>query len=343
MAQETEKISVRSIAQHLGLSPATVSLALNGRRPTSFVSPETCRQVWAAAKELGYPLDRLRSQRPLLNRVAVFLPTGPNPVFSESALMLCRDLGLRRVQVIVNLSRTHREAGIAAQDLYRRQEIDAAVFIGSRDEIVPGEVPSVFIGEVPDNASVWQVRADNEGGGRSVAEYLWAHGHRSIAAVMPASANLVGARRMAGLTTYWEEQGAQISADRVLRIDVVTASEADLRELIVEFLTKDQATSSPATAMFCYNDWVAGKVLKVLRSHGISVPEQMSVVGFDDSIYAELFDPPLTTVHTSFDTLGSLAAELVLEQAEDLNATPRVVVAPCRLIGRQSCGVPRRK
>jgi len=340
MRREATKPSVRSIAEHLGLSAATVSLALNGRRPTSFVSADTRKQVWAAAKEMGYPIDRLRSQRPLLERVAVFMTAGPNPVFSETALVLCRDLSQHRVQVLTHLTRTHREAHVAARDLQRKQEIDAAVFIGSREEILATEFPTVFVGEVPQGASVWQVRADNEGGGRSAGEYLWSLGHRSVAVVMPERRNPAGDLRISGLRTYWEERGATLPEERVLRLDIPTASDSHLRELIGEFLVRDRKTADPATALFCFNDWVAGKILKVLHGQGLHVPEEMSVVGFDDSIYAELLDPPLTSVTNPFDTLGALAAALLLEQAESPNAEPRVVVAPCRLIGRQSCAPP---
>lgn len=340
MRREATKPSVRSIAEHLGLSAATVSLALNGRRPTSFVSAHTRRQVWAAAKEMGYPMDRLRSQRPLLEKVAIFMTAGPNPVFSETAFVLCRDLSQHRVQVITHLTRTHREASVAASELQRRQEIDAAVFIGSRDELAPPEFPTVFVGEVPGGVSVWQVRADNEGGGRSAGEYLWSLGHRSVAMLMPERRNPAGDLRLAGLRTYWEEQGLAVPEERVLRLDIPTASDARLRELVGEFLARDRKTADPATALFCFNDWVAGKILKVLRGQGVRVPEDMSVVGFDDSIYAELLDPPLTSVSNPFDTLGALAASLLLEQAESPNAEPRVVVAPCRLIGRQSCSPP---
>jgi LacI family transcriptional regulator len=340
MRRDPEKTSVRSIAQHLGLSPATVSLALNGRRPTSFVSSATRRQVWAAAKEMGYPIDRLRSHRPLLERVALFLPTGPNPVYSQTALVLCRDLSQHRVQIITHLTRTHRDAGLVAHDLHRRQEIDAAVFIGSREDLAPRDVPSVYVGEVPEGSGVWQVRADNEGGGRAVGEYLWSLGHRSLAVVMPARPNPAGELRLQGLQTFWREQGRIVPEDRVLRIDVPTASDSALRELVTAFLARDRETENPATAIFCFNDWVAGRVLKLLRSQGIRVPEEMSVAGYDDSIYAELLDPPLTTVNNPFDTLGAMAAELLMEQSENTDAPPRVLVASCRLIGRQSCAPP---
>jgi LacI family transcriptional regulator len=340
MPQDPQKTSVRSIAQHLGLSPATVSLALNGRRPTSFVSTETRRQVWAAAKEMGYEMDRLRSTRPSLERVVIFMAAGPNPVYSETSLVLCRDLSQHRVQVITQLTRTDREAVTMARDLHRRQEIDAAVFIGSRNEIVATDVPSVYVGEVPPDARVWQARVDNEGGGRAVGEYLWSLGHRSVMVVLSETANPAGERRLQGLRTFWEAQGLTLPDHRVLRIDVATSSDAEVRKAVGKFLEDEKQRPDPATAMFCFNDWAAGKMLKVLRGYGIRVPEDMSVVGFDDSIYAELLDPPLTTVHNPFDALGGLAAELLLDQAEKPDAEPRSVVAPCRLIGRQSCAPP---
>lgn len=94
------------------------------------------------------------------------------------------------------------------------------------------------------------------------------------------------------------------------------------------------------TALFCFNDWFAGSALKVLRSLGRRVPQDISVIGFDDNIYAEFLDPPLTTAHNPFDALGRLAADLMLEQAEGLGAEPRVAEVLCRLFGRQSCAPP---
>ncbi|MCW3062632.1 MAG: LacI family transcriptional regulator [Capsulimonas sp.] len=340
MMQETPKISVRSIAQHLGLSPATVSLVLNGRRPTSFVSVATRKQVWAAAKELGYPMERLRSTRPLLERVSVFVHAGPNPVYSETVLEICRVLNTHQVQVFIRTVRSDQEATTAAREMYARQEIDAAIFVGSRQEITPLDAPSVFVGEVPPDAHVWQVRADNEGGGRSVGEYLWSLGHRSIGAIVPGRVNLAGERRLAGLRACWEEHGKVIPEDNVLRCDPNETSDATLDGKFSEFLIRNRSSDHPVTAFFCFNDWVAGSALKILRGQGVKVPEEISVVGFDDSIYTELLDPPLTTVHNSFDALGAAGANLLLEMAGNPTTEPRVVVVPCRLVCRQSCLPP---
>ncbi len=335
-----EKISVRSIAQRLGVSPATVSLALNGRRPTGFVTAATRKQVWDAAKEMGYPLERLRSRRAIIDRVGVFMISSPNPVYSETTLELCRALNQHRVQVLTFSFRSDREASMIARELHRKQDIDAAVFIGSRDEIVSTDGPAVYVGEVPVGSHVWQARVDNEGGGRLAAEYLWALGHRGVGVVLPGGKQTAGDIRLQGLRTYWEGQGSHLPDNRILHLDVANTSNLQARAAIADFLARERQSPNPITALFFFNDWMAGKVLKILRSQDIQVPEQLSVIGFDDSIYAELLDPPLTTIHNPFDKLGAMAAELLLEQAERPDAEPQTLVAPCRLIERQSCAPP---
>ncbi len=341
--RETPPTSVRAIARHLNFSASTVSLALNGRKPTGFVSVATRKQVLEAAKELGYPLERLRTRRPVLERVAVFLHAGPNPLYSGTALHLCRALNQNGVQALTHFTQTEQEAGTTAWNLYQRQEIDGAVFIGSRTQMPRPEIPSVFIGEVPRELPVWQVRIDNEGAARAVGEYLWAQGHRAMAALAPTRRNLAWERRLGGLRAYWQEQGQDVPDSQILRVEDDSHLEAALRESLAGFLAAERCTVGPVTAFFCFNDWFAGMGLKVLRSLGVRVPEDISVVGFDDSIYAELLDPPLTTVHNPFDTLGSLAADLLLEQAETPEREPRVIVTGCRLIARQSAAPPRER
>jgi DNA-binding LacI/PurR family transcriptional regulator len=90
------------------------------------------------------------------------------------------------------------------------------------------------------------------------------------------------------------------------------------------------------TALFCYNDRLAGMAIKCLRRMGLRVPEDVSVVGFDDAPYAELLDPPLTTAQQPFDQLGALAAQLLEERLSAPPEPPTVLVLPCRLVVRAS-------
>lgn len=338
-----EKTTVRTIASRLGLSPATVSLALNGRRPTGFVSIATRRQVWHAAEEMGYPLDRLRSRRPLLERVAIF--TNGSMVYVRSILELSSALNRAGVQVLIHSVGSPDNSGDVAREMFRKQEIDAGVFVGSRHNdgrILTREsfddMPYVVIGEVPEGSSVWQVRADNEVGGRAVGEHLWSLGHRSVGMIFPLTDTLVAMRRLSGLRSVWTEHGESTDDWPILRTD--TGRNDLIRDAVTEFVPQNRQSSNPVTALVCFNDWIAGMTINTLRHLDISVPEQIAVTGFDDENYSALLDPQLTTVHQPFDSIGQIAAELLLRQAESPGTVPEARIVPCHLVVRGSTGAP---
>jgi DNA-binding LacI/PurR family transcriptional regulator len=200
------------------------------------------------------------------------------------------------------------------------------------------DMPSVFIGELPENSDVAQVCMDNRGGGRKVGEYLWSLGHRSVGMVFPLTDGLVAMRRLQGLSSAWEEYGESIPDSHLLRVD--TGSEFLIREVIEAFLAKNCRSPRPVTALFCFNDWTACTVIKALRRQQVRVPEDMSVVGFDDENYSSLIDPPLTTVHQPFNFLGIKAAELLLSLVESPGQSPRQEVAPSEVVVRDSTAPP---
>ncbi|MES2459805.1 MAG: LacI family DNA-binding transcriptional regulator [Armatimonadota bacterium] len=346
MLKERHTPTIRALAGRLNISPSTVSLALNGRRPTSFVSASTREQVWRTAEEMGYPLEKLRSRRPLLERVGIFARTR-NTVYAESLLELCRVLNERGVEVVIRAVASERESVDAARDLMQRREVDGAVFVGSRhsaDEVLPSHLleslPSVYIGEVHEGANVWQVRADNEGGARAIGDHLWSFGHRNIAVLFPGSERFVAERRLRGLRSLWEERGLMLLEENVLTIDLFSLRSYE--ETLLQFITKNRTLPEEQriTALFCYNDWKAGQTLRTLKRLGVGVPEEISLVGFDNVEFTLLLDPPLTTVEQPFESMGSMAADLLLEQMESRlrggNDPPKVVVAPCTLIVRES-------
>ncbi|MFA0768658.1 MAG: hypothetical protein OXFUSZZB_001986, partial [Candidatus Fervidibacter sp.] len=137
-----QRVTIRDIAQRLGVSPATVSTALTGRRNGVFVSEETKRRVWEVAQELGYPLERLRARGPQLQRVALFCPPRPDSLLiSGTVLELSRLLSQQGFRVLVHMSHDRKQACSVAQQLYRRQEVDGVIFVGSRnhpDELAGG-------------------------------------------------------------------------------------------------------------------------------------------------------------------------------------------------------------
>ncbi len=340
------RVTMKDIADRLGISVAAVSTALTGRRNGIFISEETRQRVWETARELGYPLERLRTRQLPLRRVALLCPPRYE-MLSGAVLELSRALTQQGLLVLVYINQDLAQVSATIREILRRQAADGLIFVGSRiyTDLPPHvDLPTVVVGEVPEGSKVWQVRADNEGGGRLVGEHLWELGHRRVGFVFSEYNPLPSTRRLKGLQAIWRERGAPFPDDWVLRL----ASETDdeVRVKLPAFLRQGQR-GLRFTALFCHNDKVAALVLKCLRGLGLRAPDDISVVGFDNAPYAEFLDPPLTTVEQPFSQLGSLAAQLLQErsivgstapQERSIvgSTAPKSVVLPCRLIVRAS-------
>ncbi len=334
-----QRITIRSIARRLGLSPATVSTSLTGRRNGIFVSPETREKVRQVAQAMGYPLDRLRRRPPTLQRVALLCP--PRSDFISAAVPeLCQLLTQQDYRVIIRIDADRRHACRVARELHRRYEVDGVIFIGSRNDPdeVPGDLPSVVLGEVPDGMDAWRVSVDNEGGGQLAGEHLWSLGHRRAGMILWEGNRLPAEKRLRGLRSVWERHGERIPDAAVIRIGA--DSEEEVFEKLSAVYRKAPRRRLPLTALFCYNDRLAGMAVKALRRIGLRVPEDVSVVGFDDAVYTELLDPPLTTVRQPLVQLVSLAMQLLQERLGTPQASPRVMTLAGRLIVRQSTAPP---
>ncbi len=332
-------MTIRDIARHTGLSATTVSLVLNGGAGTASISPATREQVLAASRKLGYDLARLRGRRRSLRSVTIFCPEdrSPNdPIHYHLVLTLSRVLLQHGCQAILEPF-CGPDARIATERL-RDRDADAAIVLASLqllDSMLSWECPAVYIGDVPEGVNGPRVHVDNALGGRLAGEHLWVLGHRHLG-VVQIPYGTCAKKRLEALRGVWAGHGEEL-ADNM----VVSVESADHR--LVAPPVRRLMTSDPMpTALFCNSDWLASVVLRVLREIGLRVPEDVSVVGFDDAHYAQLLSPPLTTVRQPFPELGALAVELLLEQAASEQPTPGAYVLPCDLVRRESTAPPRR-
>jgi len=336
VARRRKRVTIRDIAKRLGVSPATVSTALTGRRNGVFVSEETRRRVWEVAKEMGYPFERLRALTPKLQQVALFCTSYHWSLVFISAIMdFANFLSKRGGRVLLQVENDREREVNLIHELHRRREVDGFILLGSRnspDELPDPEVPYVVIGEVPDEVNAWQVCSDNGDGGRIVGEHLWALGHRKVGVFLMESNRLPSLKRLMGLRSVWQRHGWDLPDDWVLRLQ--TEEESELAAKLPGFIFDGDKLRF--TALFCYNDRVAGTTIKCLNRLGVKVPEDLSVVGFDNEPYSELFQPPLTTVEQPFSQLVSLAVQLLEERLASPPLPPKRVTLPCRLIVRSS-------
>jgi LacI family transcriptional regulator len=182
------------------------------------------------------------------------------------------------------------------------------------------------------------VSADNWSGAHALVEHLVAsHGRRRLFHVDgPSTAPDAGARRQAMRTVIDAHPGTVLTGSYCGRFTVHSGQEAAER-----LLADTRAVGRPLPdAIVCANDQMAIGVVRTLTARGIRIPEEVSVVGFDDIFPASLTDPPLTTVHQPMRKIGERGCDRLLERIMDPTLRPKIELLPAELVLRSSCGCP---
>jgi DNA-binding LacI/PurR family transcriptional regulator len=303
------------VAARAGVSRTTVSFVINGRTDRQ-ISSETWRRVEDAAHELGYHPHGAARQLAAGTSLTLGL------VLRQSAEQVAADALL--AGTLWGLAGAARESGYRVlveplapgdgryRDLVRSRSVDGLVVSGPRTDdddlaaLVREGFPIVLQGSRPDLEAP-SVDVDNGAGARAAVEHLIALGHRRIGCVTNAPlAYTAAAERLAG----WRE--ALVAADIEADDDLVAEGAFDAasgHQAMAELLRR-----GPLTAVFVASDVVAFGALRALRDARRRVPEDVSVVGFDDIPLAEHFDPPLTTVRLPAHALGAAAGRALIER-----------------------------
>jgi LacI family transcriptional regulator len=347
-------LTLDDIAERVGVSPSTVSRALAGN---PLVNATTRERIVLAAQQAGYQVNSVA--RSLATRtthsVGLIVPEVTNPYYPELIQRVVDRARAAGYTLLLNLSGGEQQNEAECLNLLRERRADGVLLVaGSRGLVAPGEmqalrllgVPVVAIGWIDEPGDIDVVAGDDISGGRQLTEHLIALGHRRIVCVAgdvyPARAStdrILGmeqALRAAGLP--WENS---------VRSGFISDSDADFRRQVETLL----AEADRPTALFAYNDILALKLLSTLADMGVSVPAEISVVGYDNLDLTNLVSPRLTTVDYPIRSFAEEAVTLLLSRIEAQAAIragrapitvsePRNLVLTPRLVVRQSSGPP---
>jgi LacI family transcriptional regulator len=336
------KVTSQDVAKRAGVSRTTVSFVLN-KVPGTRISAETQRKVIEAAEDLGYsPHAAARSlvtQRS--HTVGLVLCQSPDTVFQDAFLPeVLRGVGQpmreRGYRILVESLEDISQPG-AYIDLVLGQRTDGLILSGPRSDDKELErlrdegFPMVLLGQLP-NAGIPSVDVDNVAGARHAVEHLLSLGHRRIGFISNAPIWYTSsAHRLQG---YREALAAyQVSAD-----DSLVRYGHYTDESGYEAMCALLETTPLPTAVFIASDLVAFGAMAAVRDNGLSIPEDIAVVGFDDVRMARYVNPHLTTVHLPAFELGHAAAQLLLDWMDEGEMPPSQVLLPTQLVIRQSCG-----
>jgi LacI family transcriptional regulator len=328
-------VTIRDVARKAGVSPGTASRAINN---SPLVNEETRRRILEVVKELNYTPNlvarRLSIGKTLV--VAVIVPFFTRPGFSERLNGVVSVLSQTEYDLVIHNIETPEERKDCYRVIPRRERADGALILSLPpvDEetayLANANVPIVLIDSGhPELTMYHQVTVDDIAGGQAATEYLIELGHTRIGFVgdiINNPFNFVSSRNR-----YWGYQKALQAAGIPLRPDFYGEDQHGRREAR-ETTRKLLALPERPTAILAASDTQAVGVLEAARDLGLRVPEDLSVVGYDDIEIADVMG--LTTMRQMLFESGQRGVELLLETLENPQMEPVHEVLPTELIVR---------
>lgn len=332
--------TIDEVAERAGVTRGTVSKVLSG---TYNASSRTRAKVEQAAAELGYRPNlaarALSKGRTFV--VGLLIPYDPDQLFADPHLL---DI-IRGVEAAANsrdynvlLSTAHRpnDPTSAYSRVLRSKYVDGMVVIegpdmlGIAEQLKQQPSPWVISGYAPTGSEAYSVHADDPAITAKLTDHLLALGHRRIGVISSELRLAAFDKRLEGFHLALHDHDLACDPGLIVFGDMSVESGYRAAEQLL-------ARPEPPTAIWALNDRMALGALQWAREHGVRVPADLSIAGFDDISAAALSDPPLTTVRLPSYQEGQAAIELVF-QLLDGETLPREVIVPTDVIVRGSTG-----
>jgi LacI family transcriptional regulator len=332
--------TIHDVAAKAGVSIKTVSRVLND---ASSVSEKTRKRIEHAMQVLDFAPSaaaRMLRGRPtdLVAVIADRLTTTPDSSeIIKGIQSVCEDLGKMLI-----IGETGGQAHVASRLVadMRTRRVEAIIFATTFHRVVTmnetlGQTPAVLANCFEQAPRFAQVVPDDEGGGYAAAEAVLQAGHRKIAFLQLTDGMVATGLRMQGFRRAMRDHGVQPNEAWLLHGTTPDEDEFTHLKARLDCLF---ATDDRPTAILCGNDKMAIRVIFILQRRGIRVPEDISVVGFDDfRLLSEASDPGLTTVTLPYREIGAIAARRALGADRE----PAVLRVPCRAVLRGTVAAPR--
>jgi LacI family transcriptional regulator len=341
-----ERPTIRELARLSGVSIGTVSRALNGYED---VRPETRERIMRLAAELDYtPSASARSLVTQRSHVlGVFLDTGEghpdlqHPFFHEVLAGVKKTAGAAGFDLLLFAS--EQPGGGYGHHTYvkrcRHHNVGGVVIMGvEHDEeevrrLCASTIPCVGVDVELRGGAAACVMSDNVEGGEAAVRHLAALGHRLIATIHGPVDTRPGRDRLRGYRRGLEAAGLAFRDEYVLAGDFYVESGERMAARLLDL-------PEPPTAIAAASDLMAVGVIRAAAARGLSVPGDLSVVGFDDIMVAAHLQPGLTTLRQEKTGLGGAAAQALLDRIAGVADPPAVVTLPVELVVRGSTAPP---
>ncbi len=334
------KVTLREVAARVGLAPGTVSAVLNNA-PSARAIPEPTRQrIRAAASELDYRPNFLA--RSLRKKRTYTVGLIIEEIGDAYGSMVIKGIeGFLREHNYFFLTVIHRHDAAMLHDhsqLLLERGVEGFITVDtSLEEPLP--LPTVSVAGHRTLQGVTNIVLDQERGVRIALEHLWALGHRKIAFMKGQPFSSDAEERWKAVRKVSRELGLEMDADLIINLEEDDPSP----QVGYPYAKQLLARKKPFTALFAYNDISAIGAIRAIQEEGLSVPQDVSVVGFDDIPWAAFHSPSLTTVRQPLAKMGQIAAATLVRMIEhDEEHSSEIAIEPTLIIRESTAKATKR-
>ena len=337
-----KRVTSQDVADRAGVSRTTVSLVLNNHKDIH-ISRITREKVIQVANELGYvpnaAAQALASRRSRI--IGLILTRSLHHISSDAFLTQILDgvLGVihqHDMRLVVDIIEPEHQKELYLK-MVRAKRIDGILLSGPRfdDDALRAlqdyDFPTVLIGQLP-GTHLCSIDVDNRASARLAVEHLIGLGHADIACITNAAPSYTASLdRLNGYKDALEQAGIGFRQELVRYGDFKVESGYEQMKSLLH-------SGANFSAVFVASDMVAFGAKAAIREHGLSIPGDIAIVGFDDLPFSQFSDPPLTTIHIPAVELGRQACNLLINLFENSTTTCPQKFLDTHLVVRQSCG-----
>lgn len=335
-------VTIKDVAALAGVSPSTVSRTC---KDNPSISRETKEKVRKAMMTLGYEPNFQASNLASQNSktIGIILPptsdreTFENPFFLETIRgisLFCN--GRQYISTIVS-GQSSEDLLSSIRTMVRSGQVDGFILLYSKEDDAIIEYLNeegllyVLIGKAQQFANLTiYIDNDNVLAGKEATDYLYKLGHRKIAYLGSESIKLFSADRKTGYQLSMLQNDLAVNSDYIIEVEGVYLDEC---EPLQRLLTSEDRP----TAIVVSDDILAVSLERVCILCGLSIPEDLSIISFNDSLFARLTHPPLTSIDVNSCQLGIEAASQLINHIENPNLVATKIIVPHSLVERESC------
>ncbi|MBB6453237.1 LacI family transcriptional regulator/LacI family purine nucleotide synthesis repressor [Salirhabdus euzebyi] len=331
--------TIKDVAKKAGVSISVVSRAFNNYPD---INAKTREKIFEIAKELNYTpnivaksLSSKRQKTIGLIASGIFTENTKDTISFEILKGVYTGVQENDYELSIFLIDSFKQEQKSYAQFCRDRKIGGIIVQGIRTddpyfhELMDTNIPCVMIDLATelDNQLIGSVTSDNFGASRELASYLLEKNHRDIVVMAGTKETYVNAERFKGTKSAFDSYGLELADEDVLY--------AEFSEHKAYLLAKKYLQVKRPTAFICYSDLMAYGVMKAVKEKGLRVPDDISVVGFDDLMVSDFTQPRLTTIRQDFFEMGKQSALLVQQMMEKKEGTKQKVVN-CELMERDS-------